>query len=131
VPLPDRAGPVCELYAALARCRFTAGNQGQNAYRAGLMGLMPPQKWAPYPEALCTSAQLDATIAGLSQIHPTGKRSFSEGMARVIAVGGRLTIPQVDLLRATCLLIDCQVPLVPVDVVFEESEDAPAQASAR
>ena len=45
--------------------------------------------------------------AALAQIHPTGKRSFSEGMARVIAVGGQLTVPQVDLLRATCLVVDC------------------------
>ena len=132
VPLPERAAAVCELYAALARCRFPNGNQGLNAYRAGLMGLMPPQKWVPYPEALVTPAQLDAAIAGIAQIHPTGKRSFSEGMARVIAVGGRLTVSQVDLLRATCLLVDCQVPFIPVDVVFEENEVAPAtQASAR
>ena len=60
VPLPERAPPVCELYAALAQCRFGAGKQGQNAYRAGLMGMLPPQKWAPYPEALITPAALDA-----------------------------------------------------------------------
>ena len=52
MPLPERAPAVCELYAALAQCRFGAGKQGQNAYRAGLMGMLPPQKWAPYPEAL-------------------------------------------------------------------------------
>ena len=49
MPLPERAAAVCELYAALAQCRFGAGKQGQNAYRAGLMGMLPPQKWAPYP----------------------------------------------------------------------------------
>jgi hypothetical protein len=133
VPLPERAAAVCELYAALAQCRFGVGKQGQNAYRAGLMGLMPPQKWAPYSESLIAPAALDATLAALTQIHPTGKRSFSEGMARVIAVGGRLTVPQVDLLRATCLLIDCPVPVLPIDVVFEDADFAPpaSQASAR
>ena len=62
VPLPERATAVCELYAALAHCRFGAGKQGQNAYRAGLMGMLPPQKWSPYPEALITPAALDAAL---------------------------------------------------------------------
>jgi hypothetical protein len=121
------------LYAALAQCRFGAGKQGQNSYRAGLMGMLPPQKWAPYPETLLTPATLDAALAAVAQVHPTGKRSFSEGLARVISVGGRLTVPQVDLLRAICLVVDCQVPLLPIDVVFEEADVSapPAQASAR
>ncbi len=132
VPLPERAAAVCELYAALAQCRFGAGKQGLNAYRAGLMGLMPPQKWTPFPETLISPAAIDTALAGLAQIHPTGRKSFSEGMARVIAVGGHLTVPQVDLLRATCQVIDCAVPVLPADVVFEEPEAAPAaQLSAR
>jgi hypothetical protein len=133
VPLPERAPAVCELYTALAQCRFGAGKQGLNAYRAGLMGMLPPQKWAPYPEVLVTPASLDTTLAALAQIHPTGRRSLSEGMARVIAVGGRLTVPQVDLLRGVCMVVDCQVPLIPIDVVFEEVDvSAPRhQASAR
>jgi Zn-dependent protease with chaperone function len=133
VPLPERAPAVCEIYVALSQCRFGAGKQGQNAYRAGLMGMLPPQKWAPYPEALVTPAALDATLAALAQIHPTGRRSLSEGMARVIAVGGRLTVPQVDLLRGVCMVVDCPVPLIPIDVVFEEADVATrkTQASAR
>jgi Zn-dependent protease with chaperone function len=133
VPLPERASAIGELYAALAQCRFGAGKQGQNAYRAGLMGMLPPQKWAPYPDALVAPAALDTTLAALAQIHPTGRRSLSEGMARVIAVGGRLTVPQVDLLRGVCMVVDCQVPLIPIDVVFEEADVTPArhQASAR
>jgi hypothetical protein len=139
VPLPDRAPAVCELYAALAQCRFGADKQGMNAYRAGLMGLLPPQKWSPFPDDLLTPAALDASLTALAQVHPTGKRSFSEGMARVIAVGGKLTVPQVDLLRAACMIIDCPLPVLPADVVFDESvppgiaasRAAPAQANAR
>jgi Zn-dependent protease with chaperone function len=133
VPLPERASAVCDLYAALAQCRFGAGKQGQNAYRAGLMGMLPPQKWGAFPEAVITPAALDAALTALAQVHPTGKRSFSEGMARVIAVGGHLTVPQVDLLRAICLVVDCPVPALPIDVVFEENELSPPapQASAR
>jgi hypothetical protein len=133
VPLPERAPAVCELYAALAQCRFGAGTQGHNAYRAGLMGMLPPQKWAPYPEELIAPAALDGTLAALAQIHPTGKRSLSEGMARVIAVGGRLTVSQVDLLRGACVMVDCPVPLIPIDVVYEEADVQPArtQVSAR
>jgi hypothetical protein len=132
VPLPERSAEVCTLYAALAQCRFGKGKQGNNSYRAGLMGMVPPQKWAPYPELQATPAGLDAALAAVEQIHPTGKRSFSEGMARVIAVGGMLTVPQVDLLRGTCLLVDCAVPVLPIDVIFEEAEAARTpQASAR
>ena len=72
---------------------------------------------------------------GWRQMHPTGKRSFSEGMARVIAVGGKLTVPQVDLLRAACMIIDCPVPVLPVDVVFDENalptSAAPAAAQSK
>jgi hypothetical protein len=133
VPLPERAAAVCEMYAALAQCRFGAGKAGNNAYRAGLMGMLMPQKWAPYPEAIIAPAALDISLAALTQINPTGKRSLSEGMARVIAVGGKLTVPQVDLLRGVCMVVDCPVPLIPVDVVFEESDvrQGATQASAR
>jgi Zn-dependent protease with chaperone function len=132
VPLPDRSDGVCMLYAALAQCRFGAGKQGQNSYRAGLMGMLPPQKWAPFPDALLTPADIDAALAKVAQVHPTGKRAFSDGLARVISVGGRLTVPQVELLRGICLIVECAVPVLPVDVVFEEDE-APGlpQASAR
>ena len=131
VPLPERAQAIGELYSALAHCRFGAGKQGLNAYRAGLMGMLPPQKWLPFPEAPLTPAALDAALAGVGQIHPTGKKSFSEGMARVIAVGGRLTVPQVDLLRGICLVVDCPVPVLPVDVVFEDSEAGLRPPAAR
>ena len=132
VPLPDRASSVCELYAALAQCRFGAGSQGQGAYRAGLMGLMPPQKWQAYPDSLLTVAQLDAALAALAQVHPAGRRSFADGMARVIAVGGQLTVSQLDLLRAICLIIECPAPELPADLVLEENDvAAAAQASAR
>jgi len=133
VPLPDRAASVCELFAALSQCRFGANPQGHGAYRAGLMGLLPPQKWSSWPEKLLTTAQLDAAVMALAEVHPTGKRSFAEGMARVIAVGGQLTVPQVDLLRAVCILIDCPVPMLAADVVYEDAEAArpPAQLSAR
>jgi len=133
VPLPERAAAVCELYAALSQCRFGAGKQGQNAYRAGVMGMLMPAKWSPYPEELITPAALDIALAGVAQIHPTGKRALSEGMARVIAVGGRMTVPQVDLLRGACLIVDCPVPLIPIDVVFEEADlmTPKSQASAR
>ena len=140
VPLPDRAPAVCEVYAALAQCRFGADKQGMNAYRAGIMGLLTPQKWSPFPDELLTPAQLDAALAAIAQVHPTGKRSFSEGMARVLAVGGKLTVPQVDLLRAACMLVDCPLPVLPVDLVYDENAlpgipsaraATPAQANAR
>jgi Zn-dependent protease with chaperone function len=126
VPLPERAAEVCALYAALSQCRFGAGKQGANAYRAGVMGMMPAKSWAPYPEALTTPAELDTTIAALNQIHPTGKRSFSEGLARVISVGGQLTVSQVDQLRGVCQLIDCPVPVLPEDVVYDDKEASAA-----
>jgi len=138
VPLLDRAPAVCQLFAALAQCRFGADKQGMNAYRAGLMGLLMPQTWSPFPDDLPTPAQLDGALAALSQVHPTGKRTFSEGMARVVAVGGKLTVPQVDLLRAVCTIIDCPLPVLPADLVYDDNavpELAPrrvaAHASAR
>ncbi|MDF3022089.1 MAG: hypothetical protein K0Q92_3392 [Steroidobacteraceae bacterium] len=142
VPLHDRAQQVGDLYAMLAHCRVSAkssaSKQGLNAFRAGLMGMLPPQKWPQFPDSPLALAALDAAIAGVAQVHPTGKRSFSEGMARVLAVGGQLTVPQVDLLRGICILVDCPVPVIPADVVYEDAqlarqgaEPRNAQASAR
>ncbi|HUQ12219.1 MAG TPA: M48 family metallopeptidase [Steroidobacteraceae bacterium] len=131
VALPERAPQVGEIYATLAHCRFGAGKQGLNAYRAGLMGMLPPQKWLPFPEAPLAPAALDAAITGVAQIDPTGKRAFSEGLARVIAVGGRLTVRQVDLLRGICMLVDCQVPVLPPDVVYEDAQAELAPPAAR
>jgi Zn-dependent protease with chaperone function len=139
VPLPDRAPAVCELYAALVQCRFGVDKLGTNAYRAGLMGLLMPQKWSPFPEAPVTPAALDAALAALRDVNPTGKHSFSEGMARVLAVGGKITVPQLDLLRAICALTDCPLPDLPPDLEFDPHAAgvvpfpaaAPAQANAR
>ncbi len=122
VPLTGCVTAISDLYAALAQCRHGAGQAGHNAYRAGLMGMLPPQQWPRYPDELVSHAALDAALVGLAQLHPTGKRSLSEGMARVIAVGARLTVSQVDLLRGTCLIVGCPTPLIPVDVVFDEAD---------
>jgi Zn-dependent protease with chaperone function len=133
VPLPERAQQVGEVYATLSHCRFGqgGGKQALNAYRAGLMGMLPPQKWLPFPETPLAPAALDAALAGVAQIHPTGKRSFSEGMARVIAVGGVLTVPQIDLLRGVCILVDCQVPVLPPDVVYEDLQSSLGPPAAK
>lgn len=88
------------------------------------MGMLPPQQWPVFPETPLAPGALDVAIAGVAQIHPTGKRSFSEGMTRVIAVGGQLTVPQVDLLRGICLLVDCPVPAIPADVVYQDATRA-------
>jgi hypothetical protein len=132
VPLPERAAAVCELFTALAQCRFGAGKQGQNAYRAGSWACCRRRRGVRTGSAH-RAGGARRYDCGVAQIHPTGKRSFSEGMARVIAVGGQLTVPQVDLLRATCLLVDCAVPALPIDVVYEDSAAAPpaTQLSAR
>jgi hypothetical protein len=39
----------------------------------------------------------------------------------------------VDLLRGTCIIVDCAVPVIPIDVVFEEADlmIPKSQASAR
>jgi Zn-dependent protease with chaperone function len=130
VPLPDRSEGACTLYAALAQCRFGVDRQGQGSYRAGLMGMLPPTKWAPFPDALVSPAALDEALQQVSQVHPSGKRAFSDGLGRVISVGGVLTIAQADLLRGICLVVECPLPMLPDDVVYED--DAPlAQASAR
>ena len=129
VALPERAAAVCEVYAALAQCRFRVDKQGTNAYRAGLMGLLMPQKWSAYPEALLAPAALDAALAALREVNPTGKHSFSEGMARVLAVGGKLTVPQIDLLRAVCALTDCPLPDLPPDLEFDAHSGAVSAAA--
>ena len=64
VPLPERAAAVCELYAALAQCRFGAGKQGQNAYRAGAHGHAAAAEVGAVSGTLITPAALDTALAG-------------------------------------------------------------------
>jgi Zn-dependent protease with chaperone function len=129
--LADRAADVCTLFAALAQCRFGPGKQGTNAYRAGLMGMMPAKAWTPYPDDALANAQLDAALSGLAGLDDANRRALADGMARVLAVGGRLTVPQVDLLRGACLVLGCALPAVPADVAFEDPLEGAAQANAR
>ena len=134
VPLPERA----------PRCAKSTRRWRSAASARASRGRTPiaPVSWAccrrrsgrRIPETLITPAALDAALAGDRADSSHGQASLSEGMARVIAVGGRLTVPQVDLLRGVCMVVDCPVPLIPIDVVFEEvrrPRRRKAQASAR
>ena len=52
-------------------------------------------------------------------------------MTELIAVGGQLTVTQVDLLRGICILVDCPVPVIPADVVYENAQGAPQPPETR
>jgi Zn-dependent protease with chaperone function len=133
VGLVDRAPLVGVLYAQIAQSRFGVGKPGSNAYRAGLFGMLPPPKWAPYPDSAVTHAALDGAVNLLAQLNTTAKLALSEGLVRVIAVGGTLAVAQVDYLRGACAVIGCPLPTLPLEVVYEDQEPdmSEAQASAR
>jgi Zn-dependent protease with chaperone function len=133
VGLADRAPPVGTLYALLAQSRFGVGKPGVNAYRAGLLGMLPPQKAPPYPDTAITHAALDGAVKLLAQLNPAAKLALSEGLVRVIAVGGTLAVAQVDYLRGACLVVGCPLPTLPAEVMYDdpELEAREAQANAR
>ena len=102
--------PVHMLFCTLARCGSDDEQEIRAAYVAGISGVL-----ARYPEyatyddwAQRTSAALNA----LDQLQPLAKQKLIEGLVRTIANDGRLKVEEAELLRTTCALLHCPMPIL-------------------
>jgi hypothetical protein len=102
--------PVHILFATLARCGSDDEQEIRAAYAAGIGAVLPsyPQ-YATYDNwAQRTSAALSA----LDQLQPPAKQKLIEGLVRTISNDGVLKVEESELLRTTCALLHCPMPIL-------------------
>ncbi len=102
--------PLHILFATLARCGSDDEQEIRAAYAAGIGAVLPsyPQ-YATYDDwAQRTSAALSA----LDQLQPPAKQKLIAGLVRTIGNDGVLKVEESELLRTTCALLHCPMPIL-------------------
>ncbi len=127
VPVAARAEAIGVLLRAGAIWRGGVPRFMEQAYRAGLLGLLPPQRWPAFGLQPVEPAQLDAAIAALRELRQPARRAVIDGLLRVIAAERRLQLDGVELLRTAGLLLDCPIVSLPLDAQFEDLQEMAQQ----
>jgi Zn-dependent protease with chaperone function len=108
--LEGSAESVHILFATLARCGSDESQEIAAAYVAGIGGVL-----ASYP-AYATyddwAPRTSAALAQLDQLQPQAKQKLIEGLVRTIANDGMLKVEESELLRTTCALLHCPMPIL-------------------
>jgi Zn-dependent protease with chaperone function len=98
------------LFATLARCGSDDTQEIRAAYVAGIGGVL-----GSYPEYATYEDWAQRTSAALSQLdqlQPQAKQKLIEGLVRTIANDGVLKVEESELLRTTCALLHCPMPIL-------------------
>jgi hypothetical protein len=110
--LEDVAQELHTLFAVLAR----AGAEGDEpraraAYEAGMQTVLPMRRpaYATYDD---WPRRLSAALNRLEQLQPFAKQALIEGLVRTIGSDGALTVEEAELLRTSCALLHCPLPLL-------------------
>lgn len=112
-PLHECAAEIGVLLSLLAH---QSGERAVEAYRSGLLDLLPPQRWPPLVPAPIDAARVDAAYAVLATLHVAARRAVCAGLARAVASDAVLSVAEADWLRATAVLLDVSTPVVRVDL---------------
>ena len=102
--------PVHILFATLARCGSDDEQEIRAAYVAGISGVL-----ASYPEYRTYddwTQRTSAALAQLDQLQPQAKQKLIEGLVHTIANDGVLKVEESELLRTTCALLHCPMPIL-------------------
>ena len=98
------------LFCTLARCGSDDEQEIRAAYAAGISGVL-----AGYPEYATYDDWPQRTSAALSvldQLQLPAKQKLIEGLVRTIASDGQLKVEESELLRTTCALLHCPLPIL-------------------
>jgi hypothetical protein len=98
------------LFATLARCGSDDEQQIRAAYVAGIGGVL-----GGYPEYSTYDdwpQRTSAALSQLDQLQPQAKQKLIEGLVRTIANDGVLKVEESELLRTTCALLHCPMPIL-------------------
>ena len=105
---------VPELHVLIAVLAHAGGEgderEARAAYEAGLQSLLPLRRpeYAVYED---WPQRLSAALARLEQLQPFAKQSLIEALVRTIASDGLMTVEEAELLRTTCALLHCPLPV--------------------
>jgi Zn-dependent protease with chaperone function len=102
--------PVHILFATLARCGSDDEQEIRAAYAAGIGAVLPSYpEYATYDD---WAQRTSAALAALDQLQPQAKQKLIEGLVRTIGNDGVLKVEESELLRTTCALLHCPMPIL-------------------
>ena len=102
--------PVHILFATVARCGSDDEQEIRAAYAAGIGAVL-----ARYPEYATYddwAQRTSAALSALDQLQPPAKQKLIAGLVRTIGNDGVLKVEESELLRTTCALLHCPMPVV-------------------
>jgi hypothetical protein len=100
------------LLATLAQVGHDDDASAAQAFAAG-MALVAPGSAAAYAPPPQGPVALEAAWPALDSLRPADKSTLVEGMVRVIAADGVLTVAETELLRTVCAVLALPVPPLP------------------
>jgi len=107
--LVDAQDELRDLAALIAHFGNDDDETAQRAFQAAMHEALPnasilyalPDDW---------QAALDRALATLSRLTPDGKQLTVQALTRAIAVDGKVTLSESELLRTTCAVLGCPLP---------------------
>jgi Zn-dependent protease with chaperone function len=103
--------PVHILFATLARCGSDDEQEIRAAYAAGIGAVLA--SYPPYATYDDWAQRTSAALSALDQLQPPAKQKLIAGLVRTIGHDGVLKVEESELLRTTCALLHCPMPVLP------------------
>jgi hypothetical protein len=113
--LTDCTAAIATLIAALAHAGDGDPACAALAYDAGLCSFLPSTLRPVFrqPGAQWMS-ELDAAFAQLRTLHPVNRKTLTAALAATAGHDGMLTVPEAQLLRLACWVLNTPLPALPV-----------------
>jgi Zn-dependent protease with chaperone function len=108
--LENCAASVHVLFATLARCGSDDEREIRAGYVAGIGGVL--KSYPEYRTYDDWAQRTGAALSELDQLQPPAKQQLIEGLVRTVANDGRLKVEESELLRTTCALLHCPMPIL-------------------
>jgi Zn-dependent protease with chaperone function len=108
--LENCAASVHVLFATLARCGSDDEQEIGAAYVAGINGVL--KSYPQYRTYDDWAQRTGVALSELDQLQPAAKQQLIEGLVRTVANDGMLKVEESELLRTTCALLHCPMPIL-------------------
>jgi Zn-dependent protease with chaperone function len=109
--LEDLAPQLGVVFMVLAKHGASDPVQARQAYEAGMAPLLPRHRPA-YSIMDDWATAFDRALEDLCALQITAKQLLIEGLVRTIAHDDMLAVPEAELLRAICAVLECPLPPV-------------------
>jgi Zn-dependent protease with chaperone function len=109
--LEDAQNEISVLFATIAQLGAQDERGARMAYEAGMSSVLPMRRPA-YQPGDDWAKRLSAALPALEDLHPYAKKAVIEGLVKTISNDDVMTVEEAELLRATCALMHCPLPLL-------------------